>query len=114
MNLYSHPRCSTCKKAEKFLKDQGLSFTYIDLTLTPPTEADLRHALQALGSLRKLFNTSGMRYRELGLKEKLDKMSEEEALSLLASDGMLVKRPLLLSEETALAGFREKNWSELF
>jgi len=113
IKVYHYPKCSTCKKALQFLKGESIDFEEIHIVESPPTKEELIKALEDLGSSRKLFNTSGMVYRELGLKEKLDTLSDSEAVELLASNGMLIKRPLLLKETTTLAGFREKEWMEV-
>ena len=113
MKVYVHPKCSTCKKALNFLDEAKLTYEAVDITQRPPSKAELGQALQELGSARRLFNTSGQKYRSLGLKEKLDTMSEAEALNLLASDGMLVKRPFLVSEKRILTGFRLDDWQTI-
>ncbi len=106
-----YPRCSTCKKAQNWLDTKGIRYTFRDIKLDPPTAGELRSWSEKSGlPLRKFFNTSGLLYRELGLKDRLPSMSEEEMLSLLASDGMLVKRPLLIDGDRVLVGFREAEW----
>ena len=111
MKLYTHPRCSTCQKAVTLLNSLGISYEAVDLTKTPPTKRDVKAMLRYQdGKFNKLFNTSGMKYRELRLAEKLPAMSDEEKLALLCGDGMLVKRPFLLAEEFGLLGFREPAW----
>lgn len=113
MKVYQYPRCSTCRKAVKFLRDAGLEFELQDIVTDPPSKAQLKkaHALSGL-PLKKLFNTSGQSYRDGGYKEKLPSMSDDEALSALASDGKLIKRPLLVDGELVLVGFRETQWRE--
>ncbi len=109
-----YPKCTTCRKAKKWLEDHGVSFTDRDIREDNPSADELKQWHQRSGlPLKRFFNTSGMLYREMGLKDKLGGMSEEEQLELLASDGMLVKRPLLITGEKALAGFREKEWEEI-
>ena len=114
MLFLEYPPCTTCKKAKKWLQDQGLSFTARHIKEENPTAEELTLWLDKSGlELKKFFNTSGLLYRELGLKDKLPGMSREEQLSLLASDGMLVKRPILVTEDTVMVGFREKDWEKL-
>ncbi|MCB0344932.1 MAG: arsenate reductase family protein [Bdellovibrionales bacterium] len=111
IKYYYHPRCSTCKKAKAFLEANGISPHEIDITQKAPTKADLKAMLKVYGGdLRRLFNTSGMQYRDLGLKDKVGKMSEKQALDLLSSNGMLVKRPFLLFSGGGLVGFRVQDW----
>lgn len=113
MVFICYPKCSTCKKAETWLKDQGLAFELRNIKEQNPGVEELREWYRKSGlGLRKFFNTSGMLYREMGLKEKLEAMSEEEMLELLATDGMLVKRPILVTEDRVLVGFKEKEWKE--
>ena len=112
MKIYQYPKCSTCRKAVKFLKDSAIEFEEVNIVETPPTIAELQQMLQALGDRKKLFNTSGLQYRELELKNKLPGMSDQEALTLLASNGMLIKRPFLLGKNIALVGFKEAAWKE--
>ena len=108
-----YPRCTTCKKAEKWLKDNGIDVSVRDIKEETPTEQELRlwHEKSGL-PLKRFFNTCGMKYKELGLKDKLTAMSEDEQYQLLATDGMLVKRPLLIGEDKVLVGFKEKEWTE--
>ncbi len=109
-----YPKCTTCQKAKKWLEDHGVSFTDRDIREGNPSVDELKQWHQRSGlPLKRFFNTSGMLYREMGLKDKLGGMSEEEQFELLASDGMLVKRPLLITGEKVLAGFREKEWEEI-
>lgn len=110
-----YPKCSTCQKAEKFLRAHGCDAPMRDIVTEKPTAEELRtwHEKSRL-PLKRFFNTSGMLYRELGLKDKLPAMTEEEQYAVLASDGMLVKRPLLITKDCVLTGFREKEWEELF
>ena len=113
MKFYTHPRCTTCKKAEAFLKAHDIDYKVIDITEKTPSTAELKKMLSEIGEIRKLFNTSGQRYRELALKDKIPSMTNEEALKLLASDGMLIKRPFLIGDGVAFVGFREPQWEEL-
>ncbi len=110
MKLYQYPKCSTCRKAVKFLKDNAVDVELLDITLTPPSLEELKQMLQAQGDKKKLFNTSGMQYRELDMKNKLPSMSESDALELLAVNGMLIKRPFLIGDNIALVGFKEDIW----
>lgn len=113
MLFVHYPKCSTCKKAKKWLEDKGVSFEERDIKLQNPTKEELKEWYQKSGlPLKRFFNTSGMIYREMQLKDKLPQMSEEEQLELLATDGMLVKRPIVVTEDTVLVGFREKEWEE--
>ncbi|MBR6267082.1 MAG: arsenate reductase family protein [Selenomonadaceae bacterium] len=113
MIFVCYPRCTTCKKAEKWLSNCGIAVTVRDIKENNPTEQELRlwHEKSGL-PLKRFFNTSGQKYRELELKDKLPTMSEDEQYSLLATDGMLVKRPLLVSDDFVLVGFKEKEWQE--
>ncbi len=113
MLFICYPKCSTCQKAKKWLESRNVKIEERDIVLQNPTKEELKEWYQKSGlPLKRFFNTSGMRYRELGLKDKLPSMPEEEQLELLASDGMLVKRPLLVGEDFVLTGFREKEWEE--
>ena len=114
MLFLEYPACTTCKKAKKWLQDSGLEFTARHIKEANPTAGELSLWQEKSGlELKKFFNTSGMIYRDLGLKDKLPTMSREEQLALLASDGMLVKRPILVTEDAVLGGFREKDWEKL-
>lgn len=109
-----YPRCSTCKKAVKWLEDNGIEYTYRDIKEDNPTEKELRewHATSGL-PLKRFFNTSGMLYRDMQLKDKLPSMSEDEMFKLLASDGLLVKRPIAVADGKVLVGFKEAEWEAL-
>ena len=113
MLFVCYPKCSTCKKAKEWLETQGVSFTERDIKTDRPTAEELRawHARSGL-PLKRFFNTSGLQYKALGLKDRLPGMTEDEQYALLATDGMLVKRPLLVGEDFALPGFKEKEWKE--
>lgn len=111
MKFYRHEKCTTCKKAEAFLKEQGTTYLSINIVETPPTYEELETMLRHVKDIRKLFNTSGQRYRELGLKDRLKTLSVEECLKLLSNDGMLVKRPFLIGDGVARIGFKETEWS---
>ena len=113
--ILCYEKCSTCKKALQWLDARGAAYTVRPIKQEHPSAEELRLWQQKSGlPLRRFFNTSGMLYRELGLKDKLDTMTEEEQLQLLASDGMLVKRPLLVSDDKVIPGFRESEWEKLF
>ena len=114
MLFIEYPPCSTCKKAKNWLLSHGLDFTARHIKECNPTAEELEGWQKKSGlELKKFFNTSGMLYRELGLKDKLPAMTREEQLALLSSDGMLVKRPILIDGDTVLVGFREKEWEKL-
>ena len=113
MVVIQYPKCSTCKKALKWLKDNNIHYMERHIKENPPTVEELAQWQKKSGlPLKRFFNTSGMKYKELNLKEKLAEMSEEEQIRLLATDGMLVKRPLIVAEDYVLTGFREKEWEE--
>ena len=112
MKLYQYPKCSTCRKAIKFLNEKNISFDLIDISQQQPNMAELQQMLKSQGELKKLFNTSGMQYRELDMKNKLPSLSEDEALLLLANNGMLIKRPFLIGGLVGLVGFKESIWLE--
>lgn len=108
-----YPRCTTCKKAEKWLSDNGIAVTVRDIKENNPTEQELRTWHERSGlPLKRFFNTSGQKYRELELKDKLPAMSEDEQYALLATDGMLVKRPMLVGDDIVFVGFKEKEWQD--
>ena len=113
MLFLCYPKCTTCQKAEAWLDSRGIPYTPRDIKLDNPTTEELRQWWQASGlPLKRFFNTSGLQYKALGLKDKLSAMSEEAQLSLLATDGMLVKRPILVGDGFVLAGFRQAEWEE--
>lgn len=106
-----YPKCSTCKKAQDWLDSKGIRYAYRDIKQDNPVKAELAAWHEKSGlPLRRFFNTSGLSYRALGLKDRLDEMPEEEQLALLSQDGMLVKRPLLIGEDFVLVGFKEREW----
>ena len=114
MLFLEYPPCTTCKKAKKWLQDNGLEFSARHIKEQNPTAQELSEWQEKSGlELKKFFNTSGLVYKELGLKDRLPHMSREEQLALLASNGMLVKRPILVAGDTILVGFREKEWEKL-
>jgi arsenate reductase len=113
MLFICYPKCTICKKAQAYLDAVGTVYEFRDIKLENPSEEELRQWWKTSGlPLKKFFNTSGLQYKALQLKDKLPAMSEEEQLALLASDGMLVKRPLLIGEEFVLVGFRQGEWEE--
>lgn len=113
IKVYCYSKCSTCKKALQWLRDHGIEHEVLDIKEKHPDEATLRafHALSGL-PLKRFFNTSGNQYREMELSKRLPSMSEDEQFALLATDGMLVKRPLLVANDFVLTGFHEKEWVE--
>lgn len=108
-----YPKCTTCQRAKKWLDGKGISVEVRNIKEDRPSEEELRewHRLSGL-PLKKFFNTSGMLYRELNLKDRLPEMSEDEQFALLATDGMLVKRPMYITEKQVLVGFKEAEWNE--
>ena len=113
MLFLCYPKCSTCQKAKKWLDDRKIDYSLRDIKLENPSyeELDLWHRRSGL-PLKKFFNTSGLIYKSMNLKDKLSAVSEDEMLKLLATDGMLVKRPLLIGKDFVLIGFREDDWAE--
>lgn len=111
MEFICYPKCSTCQKARKWLDDRGVNYTLRDIKTDRPTYEELKawHEVSGL-PLKRFFNTSGLSYKALELKDKLPGMAEEEQLRLLASDGMLVKRPLLVGDGFILLGFKQAKW----
>jgi len=112
MLFVEYPKCSTCQRAKKFLDAHGAAYIDRHIKEENPTEQELRAWWQSSGlPLKKFFNTSGQLYKAMELKDKLPEMSEDEQLALLSSDGMLVKRPILVGDDFVLVGFREAEWS---
>ena len=111
MTFICYPKCTTCQKAQKRLDENGISYTFRDIKMENPTCEELSawHRRSGL-PLKRFFNTSGLLYKSMALKDKLPAMSEDEMLKLLATDGMLVKRPLLVDEDFVLVGFKEAEW----
>ena len=109
-----YPKCSTCKKAKKWLESNNISFEQRDIVKQNPTKEELKlwHEKSSM-PLKKFFNTSGLVYKELHLKDKLKDMTEEEQYALLATNGMLVKRPIIVTENIVLTGFKETEWEKL-
>lgn len=113
MLFVHYPKCTTCQKAKKWLEANGLAFTERHIKEANPTLEELKEWHKKSGlPLKKFFNTSGMLYRSMELKDKLPSMPEEEQYALLASDGMLVKRPIIVTEDTVLIGFKESEWKD--
>ena len=114
MLFLQYPPCSTCQKAKKWLDENGISYTDRHIKTDNPTYEELKSWYEKSGlPLKKFFNTSGLAYKALNLKEKLPQMTEEDQLRLLASDGMLVKRPLMIDGDTVLTGFKAEQWERL-
>ena len=111
MLFVCYPKCSTCQKAKKWLEEQNINYTERNISENNPSYEELKewHARSGL-PLKRFFNTSGLLYKEMKLKDKLPTMSEDEQLKLLATNGMLVKRPILIDEDTVLVGFKEAEW----
>jgi len=115
MLFIQYPKCSTCKKAAAWLKEREIYYESRDIKENNPTADELKAWIAKSGlPMRKFFNTSGQIYRELNLKDKLDTMTDEEMIKLLAGNGMLVKRPLLIGENTVCVGFKESDWEKIF
>ena len=113
LNFICYPKCTTCQKAQAWLDEAGLQYTFRDIKPQNPTRDELAvwHRRSSL-PLKKFFNTSGLLYKSMGLKDKLPAMTDDEMLDLLASDGMLVKRPLLIGDDFVLVGFKQADWAE--
>ena len=113
MLLICYPRCSTCKKAQNWLDEKGIAYTYRDIKEENPSFDELKAWVEKSGlDIKRFFNTSGLLYKSMALKDKLPTMSTEEKLTLLSSDGMLVKRPIVVTDDAVLVGFREREWAE--
>lgn len=111
--LIEYPKCTTCKKAKKWLEEHGIDYTDRNIKEENPTEEEVREFHKKSGlPLKRFFNTSGMVYKDMKLKDRLTAMTEEEQYALLGTDGMLIKRPLIVAEDFVLVGFREKEWEE--
>ena len=114
ITVYCHSKCSTCRKALKWLEENSITFRAADIVTQHPDAAALEKLISiSKKPIKSFFNTSGMLYKEMHLKEKLESMSDKEKLALLASDGMLIKRPLLISDDFVCPGFKEAEWSRL-
>ena len=115
VKFYQYAKCSTCVKAKKFLESKGIDYKDIPIVDSPPTKTDLKKMLKSYdGELKKLFNTSGVMYRELKMKDQMQTMTEEKALKLLSEHGKLVKRPFVISDSGSRVGFKEDEWKVLF
>jgi len=114
MKIYEYKNCSTCKKALKFLNENKVIYKNIAIRETPPTKMELKNMLKFYnGEIKKLFNTSGVDYREMKIKDKINDMTKSEAIDLLNSNGNLVKRPFLIGKDFGVVGFKEENWKEV-
>ncbi len=114
IKVYCYSRCSTCKKALKWLDNKNVEYELVDIKENNPDEASLREYYKKSGlPIKRFFNTSGMIYREMGLAKKIPNMTDDECLKLLATDGMLVKRPLVITDDAVLTGFKEVEWEEI-
>lgn len=113
ITFYSYPKCGTCRKAKKWLDEEGTSYEEIHLVENPPSKNELEKMYKNSGlDIKKFFNTSGMKYRDLGLKDRLPAMSDDEKIELLATDGMLIKRPLTTDGKTVTVGFKEPEFEQ--
>ncbi|PKR83912.1 arsenate reductase family protein [Heyndrickxia camelliae] len=113
LTFYWYPKCGTCRKAKKWLEEHNVPFTEVHIVETPPSKQELAKLYHLSGvELKKFFNTSGQKYRELGLKDKINSATEDELLDLLASEGMLIKRPLVTDGEKVSIGFKEEEFAQ--
>lgn len=113
LTIYQYPKCGTCRKALKWLDEKGIEYESIHIVEQPPTQEQLKTLIDKSGlDIKKFFNTSGMKYRELGLKDKLKDMSDDEKIELLASDGMLIKRPIATDGDKVTVGFKEETFEQ--
>lgn len=109
----AYPKCSTCQKAKKWLEENNIEFSYRHILEECPTQEEIETWIKDSGySIKRFFNTSGLLYKSMNLKEKLPTLLQKEQIKLLASNGMLIKRPLLIKEDVILTGFRKKEWEE--
>ncbi|WP_432360307.1 arsenate reductase family protein [Sporosarcina sp. UB5] len=115
LTYYGYPKCGTCRKAKKWLENEGLAFNDIHIVENPPTKEELQQMIENSGlEIKKFFNVSGMKYRELNLKDKLPEMTDEEKVALLATDGMLMKRPLVTDGSKVTVGFKEDQFEKVW
>ncbi|WP_046178438.1 arsenate reductase family protein [Domibacillus tundrae] len=113
MKFYWYPKCGTCRNAKKWLDEHNVSYEAIHIVEAPPSKAELKEAYEKSGlPLKKFFNTSGQKYRELGLKDKVATASDDELIDILSTDGMLIKRPLAIEGETVTVGFKEEDYKQ--
>ncbi|BAB07204.1 arsenate reductase family protein [Halalkalibacterium halodurans] len=113
LTFYQYPKCGTCQKAKKWLDQHGIEVNSVHIVEQPPSKEELKQLYEQSGlELKKFFNTSGKKYRELGLKDKVKEASEDELLETLASDGMLIKRPILTDGDKVTVGFKEAEYEE--
>ncbi|WP_078414217.1 arsenate reductase family protein [Priestia abyssalis] len=113
IKFYTYPKCGTCRKAKKWLDDHGVSYEEIHIVENPPSKDEIQSYYEKSGlEMKKFFNTSGMKYRELGIKDKVKTATEQELLDLLASDGMLLKRPFVTDGNQVTVGFKEEQYKE--
>jgi len=111
MLFICYPKCGTCRKAKKLLETHGISFAERNIKLDPPSADEITEWIKKTGlPSKKFFNTSGMAYKNAGIKDKIEAMSEDEKIEILASDGMLVKRPILIADGLILIGFKQEEW----
>jgi arsenate reductase (glutaredoxin) len=115
LTFYWYPKCGTCRKAKKWLEDHHVSFEEVHIVENPPSREELEEMVEKSGlELKKFFNTSGQKYRELGLKDKIKTSSQDELLDLLASDGMLIKRPIVTDGNKVTVGFKEEEFEKMW
>ena len=115
MKIWKYNRCGSCRKALKYLEEKNLSFTELEILETPPTKEELYTMLGYLdGNIKKLFNTSGVKYREGNFKEKIKNLTNDKAIEILSKEGALIKRPFILTQNTGTVGFNKETWDELF
>jgi arsenate reductase len=113
MKVFIYDKCDTCRKAVKFLNERGIKSEFVAIRETPPTIAELKRMLGYVGDIKRLFNTSGLDYKALNMKERLPKLTESEALALLAANGNLVKRPFALAKSRGTTGFKQDEWEAM-
>ncbi|MBU9710465.1 arsenate reductase family protein [Evansella tamaricis] len=115
LTFYQYPACGTCKKAQKWLDNNNIPYEAVHIVNNPPTKDEIKELYEKSDlELKKFFNTSGKKYRELGVKDKIKTATEEELLDILASDGMLIKRPILTDGEKVTVGFKEETFEEIW
>ncbi|AIE61238.1 arsenate reductase family protein [Bacillus methanolicus] len=115
LTFYWYPKCSTCRKAKKWLEEHKVAFNEVHIVENPPSRAELEEMMKKSGlELKKFFNTSGQKYRELGLKDRIKAASQDELLDLLASDGMLIKRPIVTDGNKVTVGFNEEEFEKMW